>query len=144
MYFDCKRFWNVTAKHFTDAQVNENASCFCPSCRIHEGAFVLVVKFMNGLLSAMSVLGKGAFVCRGFCLYPQFEHMKMFISYMLNTDSSPSGHFSVRCMSRPDNSPIDSPPSCPGLHDLRVASLNTYYNIKTISLHYNITDQLSD
>jgi len=35
-------------------------------------------------------------------------------------------------------------PSCPGLHDLRIACLNTYYNIKAIPLHYNITDQLSD
>ena len=40
--------------------------------------------------------------------------------------------------------PIDSQPSCPGLHDLRIASLNTLYNMKAISLHYNITDQLSD
>jgi len=40
--------------------------------------------------------------------------------------------------------PIDRPPSCPGLHDLRIACLNTYYNMKAISLHYNITDQLSD
>ena len=39
---------------------------------------------------------------------------------------------------------IDSPPSCPGLHDLRIACLNTYYNMKAISFHYNITDQLSD
>jgi len=30
---------------------------------------------------------------------------------------------------------IDSPPSCPGLHDLRIACLNTYFNIKAISLH---------
>jgi len=40
--------------------------------------------------------------------------------------------------------PIDSLPSCPGLHDLRIACLKTYYNMKAISLHYNITDQLSD
>ena len=32
----------------------------------------------------------------------------------------------------------------PGLHDLRIACLTTYYNMKAISLHYNITDQLSD
>jgi len=32
----------------------------------------------------------------------------------------------------------------PGLHDLRIACLNTYYNMKAISLHYSITDQLSD
>jgi len=43
-----------------------------------------------------------------------------------------------------NNWPIDSPPSYPGLHDLRIACLNTYYNMKAISLHYNITDQLSD
>ena len=42
------------------------------------------------------------------------------------------------------NWPIDSPPSCPGIHDLRIAYLNTYHNMKAISLHYNITDQLSD
>jgi len=42
------------------------------------------------------------------------------------------------------NWPIDSPPFCPGLHDLRIDCLNTYYNIKAISLHYTITDQLSD
>ena len=42
------------------------------------------------------------------------------------------------------NWPIDSPPSCPALHDLRIACLNTYYNVKAISLRYNITDQLSD
>jgi len=42
------------------------------------------------------------------------------------------------------NWPIDSPSSCPGLHDLRIASLNTYYNMKAISLHYDITDQLAD
>ena len=36
------------------------------------------------------------------------------------------------------------PPFCPGLHDLHIACLNTYYNMKAISLHYNITDQLSD
>ena len=38
-----------------------------------------------------------------------------------------------------DNWPIDNPPSCPGLHDLRIACLNTYYNMKAISFHYNIT-----
>jgi len=42
------------------------------------------------------------------------------------------------------NWPIDSPPSCPDLYDLRIDCLNTYYNMKAISLHYNITDQLSD
>ena len=42
------------------------------------------------------------------------------------------------------NWPIDSPPFCPGLHDLRIDCLNTYYKMKAISLHYNITDQLSD
>jgi len=40
---------------------------FCPSCKIHEGAFVLVVKFMKGLLSAMSFLDEGAFIRRGCC-----------------------------------------------------------------------------
>ena len=39
---------------------------------------------------------------------------------------------------------IDSPPSCPRLHDLLPACLNTYYNMNAISLHFNITDQLSD
>ena len=29
----------------------------------------------------------------------------------------------------------------PGLHDLRMACLNTLYNMKAISFHYNITDQ---
>ena len=37
-----------------------------------------------------------------------------------------------------------APTFCPGLHDLRIACLNTYYNMKAISLQYNITDQLSD
>ena len=41
------------------------------------------------------------------------------------------------------NWPIHSPPFCPGLHGLCIACLNTYYNMKAISLHYNITDQLS-
>jgi len=36
-----------------------------------------------------------------------------------------------------------NPPFCPGLRDLRIARLNTYYNMKAISLHYIITDQLS-
>jgi len=36
------------------------------------------------------------------------------------------------------NWPIDSPPSCPGLHGLRIACLNTYYNMKAIALHYNM------
>jgi len=40
--------------------------------------------------------------------------------------------------------PIDSPPYCPDLYDLRIACLHTFYNMKAISLHYNITDQLSD
>ena len=40
--------------------------------------------------------------------------------------------------------PIDSPSSCPGLHDLRIACRNTYDNMKAISLHSNITDQLMD
>jgi len=40
--------------------------------------------------------------------------------------------------------PIDSPPFYPGIHDLRIAYLNTYYNMKAIALHYNITDQLLD
>ena len=39
------------------------------------------------------------------------------------------------------NWPMVSPPSCPGLRDLCIACLNTYYNMKTIVLHYNITDQ---
>ena len=43
-----------------------------------------------------------------------------------------------------DNWPIDSPPSCLGSHDLRIACLNTYYNMKAISPHYNITDHVSD
>ena len=38
------------------------------------------------------------------------------------------------------NWPFDSPLSCSGLHDLRIAFLNTYYNMTAISLHYNITD----
>jgi len=42
------------------------------------------------------------------------------------------------------NWPIDSPPDCTGLYDLRIACPNTYYNLKAISLQYNITDQLSD
>jgi len=36
------------------------------------------------------------------------------------------------------NLPIDSPPFCPGLHDLRIACLNTYNKMKAIALHYNI------
>jgi len=48
------------------------------------------------------------------------------------------------CLPSLSNWPIDSPPLCPGLHGLRIASLNTYYNMKAISLHYNITGQLSD
>jgi len=40
--------------------------------------------------------------------------------------------------------PIDSPPSFPGLHDLRIACLNTYYNMKAISINYNITEQVLD
>jgi len=40
------------------------------------------------------------------------------------------------------NWPINSPTSCPGLYDLRF--LNTYYNMKATTLHFNITDQLSD
>jgi len=42
------------------------------------------------------------------------------------------------------NWPFDSTPSCPGSHDLRSAGPNTYNKMKAISLHYNITDQLSD
>jgi len=41
-------------------------------------------------------------------------------------------------MSQNINWPIDSPPFCPGLYDLRIARLNTYYNMKAISLHYSI------
>jgi len=40
--------------------------------------------------------------------------------------------------------PIDSLSSCPVLHDLRIAGLNVYDNMKAISLYYNITDQLMD
>ena len=39
---------------------------------------------------------------------------------------------------------IDCPSSCPGLHDLRIACLNTYYNMEAILLYNDITDQLSD
>jgi len=45
---------------------------------------------------------------------------------------------------RQQNCSIDSPPSCLGLHDLRIACLNTYYFMKDISLLLNILDQLSD
>jgi len=42
------------------------------------------------------------------------------------------------------NWPIDSPQFCPAHHDLPITCLNTDYNMKAISRHYNITDQLSD
>jgi len=35
------------------------------------------------------------------------------------------------------NWPIDSPPSSPDLHDLHIACLNTYYNMKAILPHYD-------
>ena len=52
--------------------------------------------------------------------------------------------WSAECLGTGRNGPFDSTPSCPGLHDLRIAGPNTYYNMKAITRHYNITDQLSD
>ena len=43
---------------------------FCPSCKIHPGDFVLVVKFIQGLLSTLPFFDPGASVPRGFCPYP--------------------------------------------------------------------------
>ena len=39
----------------------------CPSCKIHRGDYVLVVKFMGGILSTYTKMSRGGFVREGFC-----------------------------------------------------------------------------
>ena len=39
----------------------------CSSCKIHRGDYVLVVKFMGGILSTYTKMSRGGFVPRGFC-----------------------------------------------------------------------------
>ena len=42
----------------------------CPSCKIHGGDYVLVVKFMGGILSTYTKMSRGDFVRGGLCPYP--------------------------------------------------------------------------
>ena len=39
----------------------------CPSCKIQRGDYVLVVKFMGGILSTYTKMSRGGFVRGGFC-----------------------------------------------------------------------------
>ena len=39
----------------------------CPSCKIHRGDYVLVVKFMGGILSTYTKMSRRGFVRGGFC-----------------------------------------------------------------------------
>ena len=39
----------------------------CPSCKIQRGDYVLVVKFMEGILSTYTKMSRGGFVRGGFC-----------------------------------------------------------------------------
>ena len=45
----------------------------CPSCKIHRGDYVLVVKFMGGILSTYTKMSRGGFVRGGLCPYPSSE-----------------------------------------------------------------------
>ena len=43
----------------------------CPSCKIQRGGdYVLVVKFMGGILSTYTKMSRGGFVRGGLCPYP--------------------------------------------------------------------------
>ena len=39
----------------------------CPSCKIQWGDYVLVIKFMGGILSTYTKMSRGGFVRGGFC-----------------------------------------------------------------------------
>ena len=46
----------------------------CPNCKIQRGGdYVLVVKFMGGILSTYTKMSKGGFVRGGLCPYPNFH-----------------------------------------------------------------------
>ena len=78
-----------------------------------------------------------------FSLYENcVESMKLFMDRLLAQEDEDAERVLVTFLY--NNCPIDSPPFCPGFHDLRIACLDTYYNMKAISIYYNITNQLSD
>jgi len=56
-------------KTFFSFLLNYSPMGFCPSCKIHPGAFVLVVKFIQGLLPTLSLFDPGVSVLMGFCPY---------------------------------------------------------------------------
>ena len=65
------------SKLFTwyDVCCNIRGGGLCPSCKIQRGGgggggYVLVVKFMGGILSTYTKMSRGGFVRGGLCPYP--------------------------------------------------------------------------
>ena len=60
-------------------KIQRGGGGLCPSCKIQWGDYVLVVKFLGGILSTYTKMSRGGFVRGGLCPYPLCDNKPLLV-----------------------------------------------------------------